>query len=111
MSSESRYVYTVRCEIDDAGARSAWLDWLESQHVADVCDAGALEAWIVLGDDEAARIDVHYVFADRAAFERYERDHAPRLRAHGLARPEAEFVRFSRSRGERTAVIRPRGAT
>lgn len=37
----------------------------------------------------------------RACFETYERDHAPRLRAEGLARfPVESGIRYSRSLGE-----------
>lgn len=68
-------------------AFDAWVRWLVETHAGDVLAAGAEHAEVVVLDPvgEAERsVEVRYRFASRAAFEGYERDHAPRLRAEGL---------------------------
>lgn len=79
-------LYTVACTLPDEELAEAWLAWLRDGHIADVCAAGALDARVVRLDASPPRIEVHYRFASRAAFETYEREHAPRLRAEGLRR-------------------------
>jgi hypothetical protein len=94
------FAYTVTCDFVDEVLADAWDRWLREEHAADVCRAGALDAEIVRLDG-AARIECRYHFASREDFARYEREHAPRLRAEGLARvPHEGAVRFTRSLGE-----------
>ncbi len=81
----SQIAYTVACEFTDPAIARQWLEWLREGHLQDVCAAGALSAQAVCLDGQPVVIEVHYLFASRAAFEAYERDHAPRLRAEGLA--------------------------
>ena len=46
-------------------------------------------------------VEVRYHFAQRADFERYEREHAPRLRAEGVARfPAGPTIAYERGTGE-----------
>ncbi|MCA9631820.1 MAG: DUF4286 family protein [Myxococcales bacterium] len=75
--------YVVGCRFTDPQVLEDWVQWLQERHLADVCAAGALRAEI-LKEDAGAYCEVHYTFADRAAFERYERESAPRLREEGL---------------------------
>lgn len=103
-------IYTVTCvyEGDDPAAWRAYLAWLTEGHLAEVCAAGALEAWLLLPDrdpEPAAAAPplarAVYRFASRAAFAAYERDAAPRLRAEGLRLfPAAAGFRFSRELAE-----------
>jgi hypothetical protein len=82
------FLYVVRCIFDAREPMLKFLAWLRERHVANVCHAGAEDAEIALldpSDDHAHAIEVRYRFASRAAFERYEREQAPRLRADGLA--------------------------
>ena len=76
--------YTVLTTAATETLRDAFLAWLVDGHIEDVCAAGALTGEIVLRDD-ALVVESRYTFASRAAFLAYERDHAPRLRAEGLA--------------------------
>ena len=102
--------YTVTCEFDDPAVADEWIAWLRSEHLAEVCDAGALDAEVVRfdapGDQKISaptpiRCEVRYHFASREAFREYERDHAPRLRAAGLKRfPPERGLTYSRSFGE-----------
>ncbi len=75
--------YVVGCRFTDRQVLERWVEWLRNEHLADVCAAGALRAEILKADSEAY-CEVHYTFADRSSFERYETDSAPRLREEGL---------------------------
>jgi hypothetical protein len=95
------FAYTVLCEFDDEALAGEWERWLRDEHAADVCRAGALDAEIIRLDGLPLRLECRYHFASRDDFARYERDHAPRLRAEGLARiPREGAVRFTRTVGE-----------
>lgn len=95
--------YTVTAELPDAETRRAYISWLCQGHVDDVIKGGALSGSIIRIEDpaEPSRVETRYLFAGRDNLEAYLRDHAPALRADGLARfgPESG-VRFSRTVGE-----------
>jgi len=94
-----RFAYTVMAEFDDAVVASEWVSWLEHGHLAEVLAGGALEAKVVRL--APLKLEARYLFADAAAFAKYEREAAPRLRAEGLAKfPASRGVRMSRSMGE-----------
>lgn len=95
------YLYTVACEFEKAEVAREWVDWLVREHLAEVCAAGALSAEIVRVDGSGIRYQVHYRFPDRAAFQRYEREHVPRLREEGLRLFPLDLgLRYGRSTGE-----------
>jgi len=100
--------YTVTCRFDDPEVSDEWVAWLRDEHLADVCAAGALDAEVIRFDVEPGaptRCAVRYHFADRAAFEAYERDHAGRLREEGLATfPLSRGLQYERSTGEVVAT-------
>jgi Domain of unknown function (DUF4286) len=106
--SGTGFLYVVRIAFVDHQAMEGFLRWLRDRHIADVCAAGASDAELVVLDPvEGGRhtIEARYRFASRDAFGRYERDHAPRLRADGLAelaRLEVgpDGVTFTRTTGE-----------
>lgn len=82
------FSYVVRCVFDRADAQAGFLVWLRDRHVRDVCSAGADDAELVVLDataDLPHALEIRYRFASHGAFERYEREEAPRLRAEGLA--------------------------
>lgn len=94
--------YTVRCEIDDTEVAGQWVEWMRGEHLADVCAAGATEAMLVRLDVEGPlTFEARYLFDSPEAFEAYERDRAPALRAEGLARfPPERGLRYARSVAE-----------
>jgi hypothetical protein len=93
--------YTVLIELDDTALAADWERWLRETHVADVVAAGALDGEVLRLDGSPIRLECRYHFSSRDAFARYQREHAPRLRAEGLARvPKEGAVRFSRSVGD-----------
>ena len=75
--------YTVACTFTDSATVSRWLDWLRNRHVADVLAGGATSAEVVAIDGTPHGMEVVYRFPNRSAFERYEREFAPALRAEG----------------------------
>lgn len=106
------FAYTVRCTFTTSDVAKEWIEWLRTEHLRDVCDAGARDAEVVVIDPNESSastvtIEVRYHFASRDAFARYERDHAPRLRAEGLRRfPSERGLTYARSAGEVAAVYR-----
>lgn len=105
------FSYTVTAEFDDPRIAEEWIAWLRDEHLREVCAAGALDAEVIRFDmpaavsdvtgHQAVRCEVRYHFESRAAFERYVREHAPRLREEGLRRfPPERGIAYSRSIGE-----------
>ncbi len=83
--------YTVTATISDSATLREYVDWLRNGHVQQVIEGGAESGVVVLLDPDGTgrtvqRVVTQYIFASRDAFERYEREHAPALRADGLAR-------------------------
>ena len=84
-------LYTVRCRIDRPDQAAQWVSWMKDKHLAEVVQCGALKAELVLMDDASPTIagqqcfEARYRFADRITYDAYINEHAPRLRAEGLA--------------------------
>jgi quinol monooxygenase YgiN len=89
-------VYEVRASVEQAiaGEYRAWLE----PHIREILAiAGFARAELLVEDGEPGYtvFSVRYHLASREALERYLREHAPRLRADGMAR---FGERFSTSR-------------
>lgn len=83
------FLYSVRSTFTNAAVRADFIAWLRDGHLADVVEAGALDAEIVEFDAEAGAIgdvETRYHFASRAAFDAYANGPAVPLRAEGAAR-------------------------
>lgn len=91
--------YTVRATLPDAPTLEAYIGWLTGGHASQVLAWGADRAEVVRLEGEPPRVESRYRFPDRAAFDRYERDHAPALRADGVARFGQTGIRFERTVG------------
>lgn len=83
-------VYQVELEMD-AGMRDEYLAWLREHVAAMLALPGFLGAEILERLDPAPLagrwvVTVHYRLRDEAAWLAYLEDHAPRMRAQGLAR-------------------------
>jgi hypothetical protein len=101
--------YTVRCTFSDEATARDWAAWLREAHLDDVLDAGAERASLVRLDGPGIAYEARYRFPDRAAFDAYITDHAPRLRAEGLARFPLDLgLDYTRCVGE-VVVRRRRG--
>lgn len=95
--------YTVSATFPDEGIAAEYIGWLRGGHLDEVLAGGAVTAAIVRQSEPAVPITVEtrYTFATRADLDRYVRDHAPALRAQGLAKfPPERGVRFERRIGE-----------
>jgi hypothetical protein len=101
----THYAVTAICPTAEIAAE--YVDWLtEGGHLQAVIDAGAVSAEAIRLDpppnapSTPVRIVSEYRFKDRHAFESYEREHAPKLRAEGRERFESMGLRFERETGE-----------
>ena len=90
------FSYMVRCEIEDAAIAKAWIDWLITEHIDDVMNAGALSAEIL--ELDPCVYEIRYRFESEHAFQIYEDQHAARLRSEGLRKfPLERGLKYSRS--------------
>lgn len=102
----TRIAYTVIATFPDSRTRDQYIAWLEDGHVDQVIAGGAHSAMIVKLDQDPPGsgpiiAEVRYVFSTRELFDRYIREHAPALRADGLAKfPPERGIGFRRSVGE-----------
>lgn len=98
----TRVAYTVVATLPDADLAREYTDWLTGGHAAAVVAAGAERACVIRIEEpeEPIRVEARYEFSSRGALDTYLRDHAPALRAEGLARfgPETG-IRLARSIG------------
>ncbi len=85
-----RVIYEVNVEVD-AAAHDEYRVWLRD-HIAEILTlpgfAGAKVFEVLEPPPSAGRVGlcVQYALKDRASLDDYLRDHAPRLRADGVAR-------------------------
>lgn len=82
-------VYEVSVDVDTS-MREEYLRWLKP-HVAEILALPGFfgaDVWEVIdpADPGVLRVCMHYRLADDDALATYLRDHAPRLRADGIAR-------------------------
>lgn len=96
----SQIAYTVAVTFSDAESVEQWLRWLREGHIAAVLAGGAIRAEVIALDGPAYSYEVRYRFPSRDAFERYEREYAPCLRAEGLRLfPAEKGITYRRSVG------------
>lgn len=94
-ANQAEVVYEVSLEVD-AAIEAEYLAWLRA-HIDEICALpGFLGAqWLRVEEPAAAAgrfgLCVQYRLRDRAALEDYLREHAPRLRADGVARFGGRF--------------------
>lgn len=92
--------YTVTATFPDGILADEWLRWLRQGHLAEVLAGGATRAEVVALDTPAHAFEVRYHFPSREALEKYEREHAPLLRAEGLRLfPVEKGIHYRRSTG------------
>jgi dipeptidase E len=101
LNPAERIAYSVAVTFSDPSQVGPWLAWLRGGHLAQVIAAGALDAELIeVSPLQGRAFEVRYHFASIQAFERYEREHAPRLRAEGLRLfPPEKGINYSRSVG------------
>lgn len=100
------FAYTVRCTFQSVDVLDEWIAWLRDEHLRDVAAGGARSAEVFRLDGADLVCEVRYLFDDRTAFDRYERDVAPALRDEGLKHfPLERGLTYARSTGERVASL------
>jgi hypothetical protein len=77
------FSYTVTARFPRSETAAAWIAWMRDEHLEDVIAAGALRGSVIALDGETPSAEARYEFANRAAYEEYLHNHAPRLRARG----------------------------
>lgn len=102
--------YTVHAEFDSLEVAGEWVRWLQDGHLAEVLRGGATQATLVRlepTDGHQLRFEARYRFPSMQAFQRYEQQFAPQLRAEGLAKfPATRGVRMTRALGEVLTELR-----
>ena len=97
------FSYTVISVFHSRSVADEWIAGLRDEHLAEVSAAGAVDAEVLRCDaapDSPTRCEVRYHFASRESFAAYERDHAAKLRAKGLAKfPPERGLSYQRSLG------------
>ena len=91
-------IYNVTVNIDH-NVHEDWLEWMKQVHIPDVMATGAfLENKIskVLADQDEGGITyaIQYISKDMETYERYQKEHAPRLQQEHSARYEGKFAAF-----------------
>jgi hypothetical protein len=106
--SSPLFAYTVRCTLTDPAVAADYERWLREEHLAHVLAVGPLSAELIRLDGAQIAYEIRYYFASRTAYEVYERDHAPRLRAEGVARFPLELgLAYERAVGEVVGWLLP----
>ena len=99
--------YTVEVAFPDEEVAERWLNWMRAGHAAEVLAGGATAAEIVRRDGPVIEYEARYSFSSREAFDRYEREHAPRLRSAGLRLfPTEHGIHYHRTTGVVMAEFR-----
>ena len=90
-------IYNVTVNID-LDVHEPWVEWMKDIHIPDVMSTGLfLESKMlrVLAEDEGGiTYAIQYTAADMEHFERYQRDHAPRLQAEANKHFAGKFAAF-----------------
>ena len=110
---QATVIYEVTLEADAAiaGPFDTWL----RDHVADMLQLDGFLSAELLADGSApvgrVRRVVHYRLRDQAALDRYLREHAPRMREHGIALFGDRFTAERRTLAHREEFIRGQVST
>lgn len=81
----ARVAYTVTATLPDEPTRDRYEQWLTGGHVQAVMAGGASSAQVIRLTDRPLTVQARYEFPSDEVFQGYLRDHAPQLRAEGLA--------------------------
>jgi len=94
-------LYTVSATLASENDADDYVRWLMAGHLEAVQRGGARSAVVsrLVEPKVPIVLEVTYTFAGRDAFEKYQTDHAPRLRAEGLAVFGSRGVHFQRRLG------------
>lgn len=95
------YQFTVAVSFPDEETCERWVEWMYYVHVEEVLSAGAISCEVVRIEGTTIQLEARYLFESQEAFEAYERNEAPRLRADALEQfPPETGILYRRNRGE-----------
>jgi hypothetical protein len=90
-------IYNVTVNIDD-DIHDEWLQWMKTIHVPDVMKTGLFTeskiCRILVNEEQGTSYSFQYTCYSMEDFEKYEKEHAPRLRQDVLNRYKDKFVAF-----------------
>ena len=90
--------YVVSAVIQSQEVLTEFVDWLKGGHMQALLDAGALSAEIDIVEGDCIKVDIHYIFPDRATLQAYFDGPALLLREDGKRRfIDTNKIIFSRS--------------
>ena len=108
------FVYTVVCEFEQVGTGvesslvHRWVVWMRDVHIPEVIASGASSAEFFQFERELPTFQVLYHFESARSFARYEKDHAPRLRAESLREfPRETGLSYRRDSGQSLGRFSP----
>lgn len=98
--------YIVSGILQNQEVLTEFLDWLKGGHIQALLDAGALSSEIDIVESDSIRVDIHYIFPDRATLQAYFDGPATALREDGKKRfIDTNKIVFSRSIATIDAVL------
>src|SRR5688572_24267201 len=90
-------IYNVTVNIEDA-VHDEWLEWMRTKHIPDVVATGCFSSGkmfrILVQEDSGSSYSIQYRAPNKAAIERYMRDHAPALQKEHMEKYKDKFVAF-----------------
>jgi len=82
----------------DANIEADWLDWMHTEHIAEVMATGCFSAKRMLkvldSPNEGVTYCMQYIADNMEQYNRYQTEFAPTLQAKGLAQFENKFVAY-----------------
>ncbi|HHH49550.1 MAG TPA: DUF4286 family protein [Saprospiraceae bacterium] len=92
------YIYNITIKIDHS-IEQRWLDWMIHKHIPEVMETGTFSQYRIcrlLGLEETDGITfaIQYHFPDLDSFQKYQQEHAPRLKAQAKKLFPNKFVAF-----------------
>lgn len=90
-------IYNVTINVD-LDVHDQWLQWMKATHLPDVMATGLFldqRMCRVLAEDEGGlTYAIQYTLPDMATYERYQKEHAPRLQAETQKHYAGKFAAF-----------------
>jgi hypothetical protein len=82
----------------DADIEADWLDWMHTEHIAEVMATGCFSAKRMLkvldSPNEGVTYCMQYIADNMEQYNRYQTEFAPTIQAKGLAQFENKFVAY-----------------
>lgn len=92
------YIYNVTIKIDNS-IEQPWLDWMIKEHIPEVMATGMFTEYRIcrlvgLEENDGITFAIQYHVLDLDTFQKYQKEHAPRLKVQGKKLFPNKFVAF-----------------